>query len=101
MSSTGPVLIDWTNAARGAGAADVALTRLLLTAAEIPGGWTPATIGGAFRRLFVRLFLGHFDRGPVRAVLPTVLEWKRQDRNMRPAEVAAMMRLVATEAGQL
>ena len=77
-----------------------ALTWLLMTAAEIPGGWARATVGSVFRGLFVRLFLGHFDVGPVRAALPAVVEWKCRDSNMRPAEVAAMLRLVARESGR-
>jgi len=35
LSPKGPVLIDWSNAARGAGPADVALTWLVMMAAEI------------------------------------------------------------------
>src|SRR5262249_29267190 len=48
MSPHGPVLIDWANVARGVGSADVALTWLLMTAAEIPGGGS-ALIGKALR----------------------------------------------------
>jgi aminoglycoside phosphotransferase (APT) family kinase protein len=93
MSRQGPVLIDWANAARGVGSADVALTWLLMTAAEIPGGGR-ALIAKALRMLFVRSFLTHFDLGAVRADLSSVADWKCQDRNMRPAEVAAIRRLV-------
>jgi len=98
LSPKGPVVIDWTNAARGPGASDVALTWLLMTAGEIPGGGVQAALGGALRGLFVRAFLGHFELGPVRAALPAVAEWKCRDPNMRPAEVAAMQRLVARES---
>ena len=65
---------------------------------EIPGGGVQAALGGALRGLFVRAFLGHFELGPVRAALPAVAEWKCRDPNMRPAEVAAMQRLVARES---
>src|SRR5437870_7750659 len=98
LSPKGPVVVDWTNAARGPGASDVALTWLLMTAGEIPGGGVQAALGGALRGLFVRAFLGHFELGPVRAALPAVAEWKCRDPNMRPAEVAAMQRLVARES---
>lgn len=100
LSPKGPVLIDWTNAARGAGPADVALTWLLMMAAEIPGRGVKAAVGRLFRRLFVRSFLGHFDLAPVRTVLPAVGVWKCQDRNMGAEEVAGMRRLVARESGR-
>src|SRR5260370_24192024 len=49
LSPKGPVVIDWTNAARGSGASDVALTWLLMTAGEIPGGGAQAALGRALR----------------------------------------------------
>ena len=100
LSPKGPVVIDWSNAARGAGSADVALTWLVMMAAEIPAGGVQAAVGRVFRRLFVRSFLGHFDLAPVRTVLPTVGVWKCQDRNMRAAEVVSMQWLVARESGR-
>jgi len=82
---------------RGRGSADVALTWLLMTAAEIPGGGS-ALIGKALRTLFVRSFLAHFDLGSVRTDLSSVAKWKCRDQNMRPAEVAAMRRLVERQS---
>ena len=99
LAPTGPVLIDWTNAARGSAATDVALTWLLMTAAEIPGPRWLAALNGIIRRLFVRSFLGHFDRASIRAALPGVVEWKSRDRNIRSTEVAAMRRLLREEVG--
>lgn len=100
LSPKGPVLIDWSNAARGAGPADVALTWLVMMAGEVPGGGVQAAVGRLFRRLFVRSFLGHIDLAPVRTVLPAVGVWKCQDRNMRATEIARMQRLVARESGR-
>jgi aminoglycoside phosphotransferase (APT) family kinase protein len=100
LSPKGPVVIDWSNAARGAGPADVALTWLVMMAAEIPGGGVQAVVGRVFRRLFIRSFLGHFDLAPVRAALPVVGMWKCQDRNMRAAEIASMQWLLARESGR-
>jgi len=100
LSPKGPVLIDWSNAARGAGQADVALTWLVMMAAEIPEGGVQAAVGRVFRRLFVRSFLSHFDLAPVRAVLSAVGAWKCQDRNMGTAEVARMRWLVARQSGR-
>jgi len=100
LSPEGPVVIDWSNAARGAGPADVALTWLVMMAAEMPGKGVQATVGRVFRRLFAGSFLGHFDLASVRAVLPAVGAWKCQDRNMRAAEVASIRGLVARESGR-
>ena len=100
LSPKGPVVIDWSNAARGAGAADVALTWLVMMAAEIPGGRVQEAVGRVFRRTFARSFLGHFDLASVRTALPAVGVWKCLDRNMRPAEVATMRRLVGQESGR-
>lgn len=100
VSPKGPVVIDWSNAARGVGAADVALTWLVIMAAEIPGKAVQAAVGRVFRRLFARSFLGHFDRASVRTALPAVGAWKCRDRNMRAPEVARMQSLVARESGR-
>jgi aminoglycoside phosphotransferase (APT) family kinase protein len=99
LSPRGPVLIDWTNASRGAAAADVALTWLLMASAEIPGSRLQGALGGVLRRMFVRSFLAHFDRGEARAALPAVVEWKCRDRNMRPSEIETMQRLLREESG--
>src|SRR5947208_14687855 len=100
LSPTGPVLIDWTNVARGAGPLDVALTWLLMTVAVLTDGRVRAIVGRVFRTMFVRSFLAHFDLAPVRSVLPAVAAWKSRDRNMQPGEVAAMHRLVTREASR-
>jgi tRNA A-37 threonylcarbamoyl transferase component Bud32 len=100
LSTKGPVVIDWSNAARGAGPADVALTWLVMMAAEIPGDGVQAAVGRVFRRMFSSSFLGHFDLASVRLALPAVGAWKCRDRNMRAAEVASIQRLVARESGR-
>jgi aminoglycoside phosphotransferase (APT) family kinase protein len=100
LSPRGPVLIDWTNVARGAGPLDVALTWLVMTVAELPGIGLQAIVGRMVRTMFVRSFLARFDLTPVRTALPAVAAWKARDRNMRPAEVAAMQRLVTREASR-
>lgn len=96
LSPKGPVLLDWTNARSGVGEADVALTWLVLAAAELGETGVRAAVGAVVRRLFLRAFLGHFELARVRAVLPAVAAWKCEDRNMRPAEIAAMRRLSST-----
>ncbi len=60
VTDRGPVLIDWTNAARGPAMADFARTRLMLTMGELPPG-SPALIRalavvgrGVLHRLYIR-----------------------------------------------
>ena len=99
LSPRGPVLIDWTNAARGTEATDVAATWLLMVCAEIPGNRMLRAIGSILRRVFVQAFLAQFSRPAVRAALPAVVEWKCRDRNMRPSEIEAMQGLLRRECG--
>ncbi len=99
LSPSGPVVIDWTNAARGDGATDVALTWVLMTAGEIPGSRLKSAVFGRARGLLVGGFLGSFDLDPVRAALPAVLEWKVKDQNMSAAEQRRMGAVVARESG--
>ena len=98
LSPRGPVLIDWTNAARGVEATDVALTWLLMACAEIPGNRALTAMGGVLRRLFIQTFLGEFNHVEVRAALSAVVEWKCRDRNMRPSEIEAMQRLLRKQS---
>lgn len=99
VGARGPVVIDWTNAARGEGSADVALTWLLLSAAEIPGGRAKALLFGSFRGLLLKAFLEGVDQKGARRQMRAVAEWKARDRNIAPGERAAMERLVAEVSG--
>jgi len=98
VSPNGPVVIDWTNARRGAAATDVALTWLLLAAAQLPRTGVRAATARIVRASFTRAFLRHFDVDSVRAALAAVAAWKCEDRNMRPAEADAMRRFAASQS---
>jgi aminoglycoside phosphotransferase (APT) family kinase protein len=93
MSAHGPVVIDWSNAARGEALSDVALTYVLLTCPRMPGpralqiAVQPARVGLA--RLFARRYRGK-DLGARIAVAADV---KALDRNMSPDEIANLHRL--------
>ncbi len=97
VSRRGPVVIDWTNAARGSPAIDVAVSWLLMGAARIPGRLAKRAFLGAFRSALVRSFTGHFDLDPVRLCLPVAVEWKCADRNMAKSERTAMAELAGAE----
>ena len=98
LSPNGPVLLDWTNARAGAADADVAVTWLVLAAAELGDTGVPAVAVRIVRAMFLRAFLRHFDLASVRASLPAVAAWKCDDRNMRPGEIAAIQRVAAAQA---
>lgn len=92
MSELGPLLASGSGVAE----ADVALTWLVLAAAELGEAGVRAAAGAAMRRVSLRAFLGHFELARVRAVLAVVAVWKCEERNMWPAEIAAMRRLSST-----
>jgi aminoglycoside phosphotransferase (APT) family kinase protein len=95
MGRTGPVVIDWTNARRGPGDADVALTWLLLmTGAPDEGGMLRILLALG-RRSFARLFLSRFVRADVMAQLDAAVGFKLHDPNLRDVERRAVHRLVA------
>jgi aminoglycoside phosphotransferase (APT) family kinase protein len=94
LTSDGPIVIDWTNAARGPAGADLAVTWLLMAAAEAPGSAAERMAVAAFRRAYVRFFLAQVDRAEAAAALPAVLEHRRHDQNMSPSELEAMARIV-------
>ena len=93
MSRRGPVVIDWTNAHRGDGLTDVALTWVLLSTARAPGGPLRQVLVRAFRALFLRSFLSRFDKAALSARVPVVARTKTEDPNMSRLEAEAMLRL--------
>jgi hypothetical protein len=97
ISSTGPVVIDWANAARGQAATDAALAWVLMAAAEVPGGRLKGRLLGSFRGLLVRSFLDHFERDSLVGALKEAVAWKVRDPHMAPNEQQAMWRLVEQE----
>jgi aminoglycoside phosphotransferase (APT) family kinase protein len=86
----GPVVIDWSSAARGDGLADVADTWLLLAGATPPGSPAFQLLVRAVRRSFLSGFLSHFDRHAVRRHLPAAARRRLRDPNIQPAERARM-----------
>lgn len=95
VGPSGPVVIDWTGAARGAPEVDVALAWALMACGGIPGGRVRSALLGLGRELLVRSFLAGYDVESVRRALPVVVAWKVGDPHMSEAECAAMEALAA------
>ncbi len=99
MTPRGPVVIDWTNAAAGEPDHDVAVSWIILGAADVPSGPTDRLLSSA-RGLFLQSFLQWFDRDAVAAALPLALEFRVNDANLADHERAAARALVERERGR-
>ncbi len=98
LTSKGPVVIDWPNAARGDGYTDIALTWVLVVAGSVPAGRVKTAMMAWGRTLLARSLLQPFDLTAVKAQLEDVVRWKVTDPNMSEAEQAAMWALVHAQA---
>jgi Phosphotransferase enzyme family len=90
MGTSGPMVIDWSNAARGDPPIDVAMSWLLMAVGEIPAGRIQAAFLERARIFLIRRFLIGFEREDVQRCLHEVVEWKMTDENMTASECAAM-----------
>src|SRR5580692_12839452 len=90
MSSRGPVVIDWANAARGDPDTDVAVTWTLMSAAEVPTSGLIGALTGLIRAQLIRGFIKGFDTAAVGREVEAVVAWKSADKNMSATEVTAM-----------
>lgn len=93
LTPSGPVVIDWTNAAAGPAGADVAMTWVILASSDADG--LPRLLGpviGRSRRVFLRQFRAAVcdDPGPY---LEQVARYRMLDADVRPAEMARLLRL--------
>jgi aminoglycoside phosphotransferase (APT) family kinase protein len=98
VTSRGPVVIDWSNAGRGDGNAEVADLWLVLATAEAPGSRLDRLIVAVGRGLLVGRILARFDRDAVRQKLRLAVALRSKDRNMSEAEKERMNALVDREA---
>lgn len=90
LGPSGPVIIDWTNAARGDADFDAALTYVLMATFEADDA-TERTAQFLVTRLF-RLFRG---RRAIRGRLPAAARFRLQDPNVTAAERTALNALLA------
>jgi aminoglycoside phosphotransferase (APT) family kinase protein len=97
LTAAGPVVIDWPNAARGPGAADVAHTWLVLACSLPPRGAVERAGTLAGRRVFLMLFLRHYSRPELTAHLPAVGDYRLASRTLPAAEQNSIRRLARTD----
>jgi aminoglycoside phosphotransferase (APT) family kinase protein len=98
MASSGPVIIDWTNAAAGAADVDVLDTWLVMSSARVGGPRVRRTVATAGQRRFAALFLratGLRGEGPA---LAQAAARRLDDPNMSEAERRRIARLASLPA---
>ncbi len=98
LGPKGPVVIDWTNVARGDPALDIALVWVLVLAAEVPKNLLVAKLTSLGRRAFAKSFMASFDREAALDRLRDVVTWKAMDAHMSQREIQAMWREVERES---
>lgn len=87
LAPTGPVVIDWPNAARGPAAADVALSVVIFETAQLDPESEPA------RQRFVSAFLAEFDAAEVARYRAAAARFRLEHAALTPEERAATERL--------
>jgi aminoglycoside phosphotransferase (APT) family kinase protein len=90
VTSRGPMVIDWTNAARGNPNIDVAVTWTLMVAAEVPTSGVKRALTGLIRAKLIKGFIAEFDVAAIGTEVDAVVAWKCGDKNMSASEVAGM-----------
>ncbi|MGQ0825699.1 MAG: phosphotransferase [Actinomycetota bacterium] len=93
MAPTGPVVIDWPNAAVGDRLTDPALAYVLLTCPRVPAPWIVRTALQPMRRLLARQFARRWWGPELFAAIARCADWKAGDANMFPDESAKCRRL--------
>jgi aminoglycoside phosphotransferase (APT) family kinase protein len=101
MTASGPVVIDWTNAARGDPLLDVAFTLILLTCPRVPGSNLKNAAFRPVRNLLGRAFVNRYRGRELDRQLVQAADLKARDRNMAPEEVAAIERAGARASARL
>lgn len=96
MTSSGPMVIDWSNASAGDPAFDVADTWVLFACAKPPMAGIDRVIVPIGRRVLMRAFLSRVDVAAARRAIPAVVDHRLTDRNMSAEEHARMREFAAS-----
>ncbi|GAA0233153.1 phosphotransferase [Cryptosporangium japonicum] len=94
LAGTGPVLVDWEGAARGAAATDLAQTYVLLLTAAFPAGaWAwPRPVERAGQGRLARRFRAAAGADALDAELPAVAARRLDDPAVGPGEARRLRR---------
>ena len=95
LTQSGPIVIDWPNAARGEALSDVAVTIVLLTCPQMPGSRRLNTAVRPARQLLGRTFAKRYKGAALDEKIVVAAQLKALDKNLSAAEVAACQRLEA------
>ena len=93
LTASGPMVIDWPNAGRGDGLADVATTWVILRTSRLEGPVAYQLVAAVGQRWFAAAFLAGFDRRQVFQHLPAVVAARLADRNVHDRERRLLRRL--------
>jgi aminoglycoside phosphotransferase (APT) family kinase protein len=97
LTPGGPVVIDWSNAAAGQPAADVALTWLIIATSEVDDLSLPLRLAlSTIRARFNARFLARVADSPD-GCMARAARYRIADRNVRPAE-AEKLKVIEREA---
>jgi aminoglycoside phosphotransferase (APT) family kinase protein len=94
MTTTGPVVIDWANAAKGRPEVDIAVAWVLLGAAQPPAGPVMSVLVRVLRGMLLKSFLASAGAEQARGALRDAVTYKVLNPNMSDDENAAMWRLL-------
>jgi aminoglycoside phosphotransferase (APT) family kinase protein len=97
LTPHGPFVIDWPNAARGPGAADVAHTWLVLACSTPTSGAYRQILSRAGRGLFLRAFLRRVDRDAARAYVAAAGAHRLSSRVLPDEELDAIRAVLARD----
>jgi Ser/Thr protein kinase RdoA (MazF antagonist) len=93
LTPRGPFVIDWPNAARGPGAADVAHTWIVIACSVPTTGLYRRALSAGGRKLLLRAFLRRFDRVEIERHLETAGAYRLANRTLPEAELVAIRHL--------
>ena len=101
LTSRGPFVIDWPNAARGTGAADAAHTWIVIACSSPTTGRYRRALAAIGRTVLLRAFLRRFDRAELERHLASVGEYRLANRGLPDSERAAIRDLVTPRPDSL
>jgi aminoglycoside phosphotransferase (APT) family kinase protein len=100
MTARGPVVIDWTNAARGDSLLDVSLTYVLLTCPRAPVPAVARPLLQPVRLVVGRRFLERYRGRELNGRIAEAAELKMLDPHLFPDEIERCRRLAARMRGR-